>query len=129
MKLKIEKNFTDKYDNSIKYVAGKIEEFAIGRAEELLKDPRGLVSKVEEATEDEVILEPSADEGLEENQAEGATNDVEEAAKEEAEKMEKENQKVADENKKEENELEIAEKGPVDVEIPEKSGKKAKKNK
>lgn len=129
MKLKIEKNFTDKYDNSIKYVAGKIEEFAIERAEELLKDPRGLVSKVKEATEDEVPLEPSADEGLEENQAEEATNDVEEAAKEEAEKMENENQEVLEKIKEAENELEKADKEPTDVEKPEKSVKKNKKSK
>lgn len=44
--LKINKNFTDKYDNSIKYVKGKKYSFEVKRAEELLVDKRNLVSKV-----------------------------------------------------------------------------------
>lgn len=44
--LKINKNFTDKYDNSIKYVKCKEYSFEVKRAEELLADKRNLVSKV-----------------------------------------------------------------------------------
>lgn len=44
--LKVEVNFTDKYDNSIKYVKGKEYSFNAERANELLNDKRGLVSKV-----------------------------------------------------------------------------------
>lgn len=44
--LKINKNFTDKYDKSIKYVKGKKYEFTADRAKELLADERDLVSKV-----------------------------------------------------------------------------------
>ena len=43
--LKVNVNFTDKYDKSIKYVAGKKYEFKEERAKELLNDPRKLVSK------------------------------------------------------------------------------------
>ena len=44
MKLLIEKNFTDKY-NGEKYKAGSEVEFEDERAEELLADPREVVSK------------------------------------------------------------------------------------
>lgn len=44
--LKIKLNFTDKYDSSIKYVKGEIHFFKTKRANELLNDKRGLVSKV-----------------------------------------------------------------------------------
>lgn len=43
--LKVNVNFTDKYNKSIKYVEGKKYEFKKDRAEELLNDPRKLVSK------------------------------------------------------------------------------------
>ena len=45
MKLKIEKNFTDKY-NGEKYEAGSEVEFEDDRAKELLDDPRELVTQV-----------------------------------------------------------------------------------
>lgn len=47
MKLKIEKNFKDKYTGEY-YEAGKEIDFDEDRAEELLSDSRGLVSKVKE---------------------------------------------------------------------------------
>lgn len=45
MKLKIERNFTDKYTGE-KYEAGTEVEFEEDRAKELLSDERGLVTKV-----------------------------------------------------------------------------------
>ena len=48
MKLKIEKEFVDKY-TSKNYEVGKIVHFKDERASELLNDPRNLVSKVKEA--------------------------------------------------------------------------------
>lgn len=50
MKLKIERNFTDKYTGK-KYEAGSEVNFKDDRAKELLSDSRGLVSEVEEASE------------------------------------------------------------------------------
>lgn len=47
MKLKIEKEFKDKY-NDKKYKIGDKVEFEEERAKELLSDPRELVSKTEE---------------------------------------------------------------------------------
>ena len=47
MKLKIEIGFTDKYNGTI-YNAGDVVDFEEKRAAELLKDNRGLVSKVKE---------------------------------------------------------------------------------
>lgn len=44
--LKVNVNFTDKYDKSIKYVKGKKYSFKAERANELLSDKRGLVSEV-----------------------------------------------------------------------------------
>jgi len=44
--LKVEVNFTDKYDKSIKYKKGKEYPFTAERAKELLNDKRGLVSEV-----------------------------------------------------------------------------------
>lgn len=44
--LKIERNFTDKYNSSVKYVKGEIHLFEIKRAKELLNDKRNLVSEV-----------------------------------------------------------------------------------
>lgn len=44
MKLQILKNFKDKYTGE-RYKTGDIVEFESERAEELLKDERGLVSK------------------------------------------------------------------------------------
>lgn len=48
--LKIEVAFSDKYDNSKEYRIGDIVEFDETRAEELLSDPRKLVSLVEKKT-------------------------------------------------------------------------------
>ena len=45
MKLKIEKNFADKYDGK-KYKAGSEVEFEDDRAKELLEDSRELVTQV-----------------------------------------------------------------------------------
>lgn len=45
MKLKIEREFKDKYTGE-KYEAGKEVEFEDERAKELLSDSRGLVTKV-----------------------------------------------------------------------------------
>ena len=47
MKLKIEREFKDKYTGE-KYEAGKEVEFEEDRANELLSDSRGLVTKVKE---------------------------------------------------------------------------------
>jgi hypothetical protein len=47
MKLKIEREFKDKYTGE-KYEAGKEVEFEEDRAKELLSDSRGLVTKVKE---------------------------------------------------------------------------------
>lgn len=47
MKLKIKKEFTDKYTGK-KYKAGSEVEFEEDRAKELLSDPRELVSEVKE---------------------------------------------------------------------------------
>lgn len=48
MKLKIEKEFKDKFTGE-KYEAGTEVEFEEDRANELLSDSRGLVTKVKEA--------------------------------------------------------------------------------
>lgn len=48
MKLKIEKEFFDKYTD-VKYTVGEEIDFEDARAAELLGDDRALVSKVEEA--------------------------------------------------------------------------------
>lgn len=50
MKLKIEKEFTDKYTGK-KYKVGDVVEFEEERAKELLSDSRELVSKVTEEAE------------------------------------------------------------------------------
>lgn len=52
MKLKIERNFKDKYTGK-KYKAGDEVEFKDDRAKELLSDPRGLTSKVKEEPKEE----------------------------------------------------------------------------
>lgn len=49
MKLKIKKEFIDKYTGK-KYKAGSEVEFEDGRAKELLSDTRKLVSEIEETT-------------------------------------------------------------------------------
>ena len=51
MKLKINKEFTDKYTGK-KYKAGSEVEFKDDRAKELLSDKRDLVSEVKETTEE-----------------------------------------------------------------------------
>lgn len=51
MKLKINKEFTDKYTGK-KYKAGSEVEFEDERAKELLSDSRELVSEVKEASEE-----------------------------------------------------------------------------
>lgn len=51
MKLKIEKEFKDKYTGE-KYTAGSEVEFEDERAKELLSDSRELVSEVKEASEE-----------------------------------------------------------------------------
>lgn len=50
MKLKIEKEFKDKYTGK-KYKAGDTVDFKEERANELLSDDRGLVSEVKETSE------------------------------------------------------------------------------
>lgn len=51
MKLKIEKEFTDKYTGK-KYKAGSEVEFKEERAKELLSDSRELVTQIKEAPEE-----------------------------------------------------------------------------
>lgn len=51
MKLKIEKEFKDKYTGE-KYTAGSEVEFKDDRAKELLSDSRELVSEVKETSEE-----------------------------------------------------------------------------
>lgn len=46
MKLKFNKNITDKYNKNIKYEKGKEYDFENERANELLNDPRKLVTIV-----------------------------------------------------------------------------------
>ena len=58
MKLKIEKEFTDKYTGK-KYKVGDVVEFEEGRAKELLSDTRELVSKVVEETEKPAEKKPA----------------------------------------------------------------------
>lgn len=52
MKLKIERDFKDKYTGK-KYKVGDEIEFKDDRANELLSDKRGLVSKIEEEPKEE----------------------------------------------------------------------------
>ena len=47
MKYKIIENFTDKYDSSIKYKVGKVHEFTIDRASEILS-VGNFIEKIEE---------------------------------------------------------------------------------
>lgn len=58
MKLKIEKEFTDKYTGK-KYKVGDVIEFEEGRAKELLSDTRELVSKVTEEAEKPAEKKPA----------------------------------------------------------------------
>ena len=51
MKLKIEKEFTDKYTGK-KYKVGSEVEFEDARAKELLGDSRQLVTQIKEASEE-----------------------------------------------------------------------------
>lgn len=51
MKLKIEKEFKDKYTDE-KYEVGSEVEFEDGRAKELLSDSRNLVSEIKEEIEE-----------------------------------------------------------------------------
>lgn len=51
MKYLVIKNFTDKYDKSIKYKVGDIVEFTKKRANEILKVDK-LIEKIEEPTEE-----------------------------------------------------------------------------
>lgn len=51
MKLKINKEFIDKYTGK-KYKAGSEVNFEDGRAKELLSDPRELVSEIKETSEE-----------------------------------------------------------------------------
>lgn len=51
MKLRIEKEFTDKYTNK-KYKVGSEVEFEDERAKELLSDSRELVTQVKEASKE-----------------------------------------------------------------------------
>lgn len=51
MKLKIEREFKDKYTGK-KYKAGDEMDFENDRAKELLSDDRGLVSKIKEESEE-----------------------------------------------------------------------------
>ena len=64
-KYKIIKNFTDKYDKSIKYKVGKTEDFDDERAKEILKVGK-LIEKIEEKpTENDEKIEEN-DEKIEE---------------------------------------------------------------
>lgn len=75
-KYEILKNFTDKYDESIKYKVGKVEEFTDERAKEILKKGKliklyvePVVEVVEETTETAKtteIVEESTEETTEE---------------------------------------------------------------
>lgn len=58
MKLKIEKEFTDKYTGK-KYKVGDVVEFEDERAKELLSDSRELVSKAKEETEKPAEKKPA----------------------------------------------------------------------
>ena len=57
MKLRIEKEFTDKYTNK-KYKVGSEVEFKDERAKELLSDNRELVTQVKEASKEDTEEEP-----------------------------------------------------------------------
>lgn len=57
MKLKIEKDFTDKYTKK-KYKTGSKVEFEDDRANELLSDPRELVTQVAEEPKSKAVKRP-----------------------------------------------------------------------
>jgi len=62
MKLKFRKGIIDKYDSTIKYVAGCVYEFTKERAEEIMKAiPNGVFIVKDEVTEEKVVDEKTTE--------------------------------------------------------------------
>lgn len=114
MELKIERNFTDKY-NGTKYELGKIYDFTKERAEELLNDPRKLVSKIEELKVEETNEELAEDKPTNDDLSVLTDEELKEGAEEQAKQL-----------LENDDELETALKEPKKVETPEKKKKKKK---